>query len=71
VPGAYAMLTDDHLKDSSFDTTPSHVVFVSRSKATLDIVAKLPFMHELADAGLRPWTDDYSDVLRAMLSKHR
>ena len=71
VPGVHAMLADDRLKDDGFDTAQSHVVFVSRSKDTLDLVARLPFMQALPDAGMRPWTDDYSDVLSAMLRKRR
>lgn len=71
VPGLHAMLADDRLKDDGFDTAQSHVVYVSRSKAVLAKVARLPFVFELPDSGMRPWTDDYSDVLTAMLRKRR
>ena len=71
VPGLHAMLADDRLKNDSFDTAQSHVVFVSRSKATMERVAKLPYMLPLADPGTRAWTDDYSDVLSAILRKRQ
>ncbi len=69
VPGAHAMLADDRTPGQSLDTAPSHVVLVSKSPATLERAARLPFMQALPASPMRPWTDDYSDVLGAILRK--
>ena len=71
IPDLYAKLADDRVKDDGFDTAQSHVVFVSRSKEIMESVSKLPFVLDLPDTGMSAWTDDYSDVLTAMLRKHR
>ncbi|MDX2158446.1 MAG: fused MFS/spermidine synthase [Hyphomicrobiaceae bacterium] len=71
VPGAQALLADDRTPDKGFDTAQSHVVYVSRSKATLDEAARLPFVKPMPAADSRAWTDDYSDILGAMLRKPR
>ncbi|MBS0241773.1 MAG: fused MFS/spermidine synthase [Proteobacteria bacterium] len=69
IPGIHAVLADDKLKPAGFDATRSQVVFVTRSKETLERIGKLPFASPLVDKGVRPWTDDYTDVLSAMLRK--
>lgn len=71
VPGIHAMLAADRLKHDTFDASQSHVVFVSRSQATIDRITKLPYMQALPNTDMRPWTDDYSNVLSAMMRKQR
>jgi hypothetical protein len=71
VPGAHALFADDVFPDKGLDATQSSVVYVSRSRATIDEAARLPFAKPLPAATGRPWTDDYSDILGAMLRKAR
>jgi hypothetical protein len=71
VPGTFVLLADDRTPDKGFDTAQSHVVYISRSKPTMQEVAKLPFVGPMPDTNIRPWTDDYSDILGAILRKGR
>jgi spermidine synthase len=49
----------------------SDVVFVSRSKATVDRVLAQPEARLIAKGTVAPWTDDYSDVISSILRKWR
>ncbi len=71
VPGALTALADDRTPDRGYDTAQSHVVLVSKSRKALDYAAKLPFMMTMPEPSMRPWTDDYSDILTPMLRNIR
>lgn len=71
VPGALTALADDRTPDRGLDTAQSHVVLVSKSQKALDHAAKLPFMTAMPEPNMRPWTDDYSDILTPMWRKDK
>jgi hypothetical protein len=49
----------------------SSVVIFTKSDAALQPYRSLEGVFELDELGLRPWTDDYSDILGAFLSRYR
>jgi SAM-dependent methyltransferase len=49
--------------------TGSSVVIFTKSAAALEPYRSLEGVNELEDRGLRAWTDDYSDILGAFLSR--
>ena len=49
------------------DATASHVIFLSRDSTTIAGIARWPDAHPLEPAGAKPWTDDFSDVLSALM----
>lgn len=69
VPGLVSALVDDRRPMLGVDATPSQVVFIARSQAVLDRVAAWPDAQPLVPATVRPWTDDYADVLSALLRR--
>lgn len=72
VPGAHvATMVRLGGKDDSLDASPSMVVFVSRSAETIARVKALPGAIDTSNAPIRPWTDDYSDVLGAVIRHAR
>jgi hypothetical protein len=48
---------------------PTDVVLVSRSDAALARARATGLWKDLASDGGRPWTDDYSNIVGAMLAK--
>ena len=64
--GTLVALADDRFSDAGLDRSPSHVVLVTRSAKTFAEVLKLPYASEVKAATVRPWTDDYSDILGAL-----
>ncbi len=69
IPGARTVLADDRTPSRGLDAAQSHVVFITKTDATLAEVRKLPFITAMPDAKGRPWTDDYSDILGAILAR--
>jgi hypothetical protein len=70
VPGIHAALADDRVPDKSLDRASSHVVFVAKAPQALAAIMSRPFMGPLPASQMRPWTDDYSDILKALLHKY-
>jgi len=71
IPGIHALLADDGVTDKGFDRATSHVVFITKSKEAMEPVRVLPYMVAMPASGTRAWTDDYSDILGAILRKRR
>ncbi|MEZ5854722.1 MAG: fused MFS/spermidine synthase [Hyphomicrobiaceae bacterium] len=69
IPGAKAVLADDRTPSRGLDAAQSHVVFITKSEKTLAEVRKLPFIRPMPEAKGRPWTDDYSDILGAIMAR--
>ena len=67
VPGTHAVLAYDKQSEPMYDRLPSMVVFIARREAALEPVRAQPFTIQMPKAVVAPWTDDYSDVLGAML----
>ena len=53
------------------DATPSHVVFLSRDPALIATVRSWDDAAPLDTGDAKPWTDDYSDVLSALIRRMR
>jgi hypothetical protein len=71
VAGAHGLVVSDDTSDGSYASTSSTVVVFSRSEKSLQPFRELGDVHELDAKRLRPWTDDYSDVIGPFLSKLR
>lgn len=69
VPGLSAAIVDDPRPRRGYDSTPSQAVFVARYGAALAAVLREPGARMLEGGTVRPWTDDYADVLGAFLRK--
>jgi hypothetical protein len=67
IPGVHSALVLHEVKKGNVDSTSSNVVFVSRNAKTLEQVLKWPDTTGLPRTSVRAWTDDYSDVLSAVL----
>jgi hypothetical protein len=71
VPGAHAVLADDRKMAPGFDTAASSVILVAKSKTALAEASRLSYVKELPATAMRPWSDDYSDILTAIWLKRR
>jgi hypothetical protein len=71
VPEGHGLVVSDDSADGSYASTSSTVVVFSRSADALEPFRKLGEVYDLDARGLRPWTDDYSDVIGPFLSKFR
>ena len=69
VPGAYGLIISDDTADGSYAQSTSTVALFAKSEEALEPFRKLETVYELDAAGLKPWTDDYSDILGPFLSK--
>lgn len=69
VPGAKGVIVSDDEADGSYGQTSSTVVVVAKSEVTLEPFRKLETILELDGRGLRPWTDDFSDIIGPFRSK--
>lgn len=69
LPGTFAVLVDDLRPANDLATSPSQVVFVARKKSVLTSIASWPDARELPMNGVRPWSDDYSDVFGALIRR--
>lgn len=65
------LVVSDDTADGSYAQTVSTIVLVAKSEAALQPFKDLKVAEELDDKGLRPWTDDYSDILGPFLAKRR
>jgi hypothetical protein len=71
LPGVHGFLISDDTADGSYAQSTSTVAVFAKSSEALEPLRSLKEISEFEDAGLRPWTDDYSDILGPFLSKYR
>ena len=69
VPGAKGLIISDDAADGSYAETSSTVVVFARSEEVLAPFRQLETVLELDPRGLRPWTDDFSDIIGPFRSK--
>jgi hypothetical protein len=69
LPGAYGILVSDDTADGSYAQSTSTVALFAKTREALEPFRAFEGVAELADGGLKPWTDDYSDILGPFLSK--
>lgn len=66
--GVRTFLANSVVEKKSLDATSSQVVLLSKSDATAARVAAWSDVKELKGATTRAWTDDYSNILGALMS---
>ncbi|HEU4379159.1 MAG TPA: fused MFS/spermidine synthase [Hyphomicrobiaceae bacterium] len=69
VPGAHGLIISDDTADGSYAQSTSTVALFAKSEEALEPFRKLETVMELDANGLRPWTDDYSDILGPFMTK--
>ena len=69
VNGAKGAIVSDDAADGSYAETSSTVVVITKSDETLAAFRQLETNLELDPRGLRPWTDDFSDIIGPFRSK--
>jgi hypothetical protein len=74
VPGTVAAAVHDEIESASLDAARSDVILVAKREAVLSPVLAIgqgwPSARRIEKIDLPPWTDDYSDVISAMLRKY-
>jgi hypothetical protein len=69
VPGMHGFIVSDDAADGSYAQSTSTVGLFGKSEAALAPFRTLETAAELNAGGLKPWTDDYSDILGPFLNK--
>ncbi|MGE4244621.1 MAG: spermidine synthase [Parvibaculaceae bacterium] len=67
IPGLQGVMMRDRPKNGGLEKIGSDVVVLSRSQAVVDVLASDPRAKLLGPARTRAWTDDFSDVLGALM----
>ncbi len=70
-PGTAGFVASDGAADGSYGQSTSTVVIFAKSEEALAPYRTMEGVQELDDGGLRAWTDDYSDILGAFMSRYR
>lgn len=65
--GVTTVLVDDMPANPGYDAAPSEVVVMSRNRERLEAVLAWNGARLAAAPSVRPWTDDYADVLSALI----
>jgi len=71
VPGAEGFIIADDEADGSYAQSTSTVAVFAKSQEALEPLRSLKEISDFDESALRPWTDDYSDILGPFLSKIR
>jgi hypothetical protein len=69
VPGAHGFIVADDAADGSYAQSTSTVGLLAKSEEALAPFRSMETISEFDGGGLRPWTDDYSDILGPFLGK--
>jgi hypothetical protein len=69
VPGVEGIIVSDDESDGSYAQSTSTVVLFAKGKDALAPYRELKGVMDLARGTMRPWTDDYSDILGPFLAK--
>ena len=67
--GAHGFLVSDENADGSYAQSTSTVGLIAKSEEALAPFRSFQGISEFDDGGLKPWTDDYSDILGPFLNK--
>jgi hypothetical protein len=71
LPGVQGFIVSDDTADGSYAQSTSTVALFAKSAQALEPFASMEERSQLDAGGLKPWTDDYSDILGPFLSKMR
>lgn len=69
VPGAHGLIVSDSDADGSYATTTSTIAVFTKSAEALEPFRQLKGVSDLDAKDLKPWTDDYSDIIGPFFSK--
>ena len=69
LPGAQGIIVTDDSADGSYAQSTSTVALFAKTAAALEPFRELEEVSDFDVSDLRPWTDDYSDILGPFLSK--
>jgi hypothetical protein len=69
LPGAHGFIVTDDSADGSYAQSTSTVALFAKTAEALDPFRDLDEVSDFEVSALRPWTDDYSDILGPFLSK--
>ncbi len=69
VPGAHGLILSDNEADGSYAQSTSTVAIFAKTAEALDPFRQMTGVSDLDGKGLKPWTDDYSDIIGPFLSK--
>jgi hypothetical protein len=69
--GTAGIIVSDNEADGSYAQSTSNVVIFTKSEEALQPYRALSGVIELDDGGLRPWTDNYSDLLGPFMNRVR
>jgi hypothetical protein len=69
LPGAHGFIVSDDSADGSYAQSTSTVALFAKTEAALDPFRDFEDVSDFDASNLRPWTDDYSDILGPFLSK--
>lgn len=70
IPGTHMLVASDGKGLGGLDGMRSQVFFIAKSETALAGVARWEDAHPADAKGARPWTDDYSNILGAILRKY-
>ncbi len=69
LPGVQGFIVADDAADGSYAQSTSTVALFAKSKEALEPMRAFEGISEFDDGGLKPWTDDYSDILGPFLNR--
>ena len=67
----HGIIVSDESADGSYAQSSSTVALFAKSEAALDAFRGMKEIRQLARGSLKPWTDDYSDVLGPFVSQYK
>lgn len=70
IPGVHMAVVLRQVAKRNFDNHPSHVVFLSRNKATIERAMSLPGGRAADARSTAAWSDNYADVLSAIWRRY-
>lgn len=71
VGGLHALTIEDQSEDDGYAVTGSTIVVFGKSWQAIDRFRIIPGARNLPEPKLKPWTDDFSDVLGPFLAQYR
>ena len=71
LPGVHGFIISDDEADGSYGQSTSTVAVFAKSEEALDPLRELKGVSDFEESTLRPWTDDYSDILGPFMAKRR
>jgi spermidine synthase len=71
LPGVHGFIISDDEADGSYGQSTSTVAVFAKSEEALEPLRSLKEVSDFEESNLRPWTDDYSDILGPFLAKRR